>query len=169
MGFPLMGFPPRRIRSMSAVLSPAKYKPLRIGQVAARTGRSVHAIRWYETQGLIPGVTRDPGGRRVYGERHLGWLTLIDRLRLTGMSIAQVRAYAALISQGRGTLKQQLAMLQAHRAQVEQTITEWTAAMQMVEQKIAGLEEWIATGQRPTHSHSATVAPARKIRTKRRA
>jgi DNA-binding transcriptional MerR regulator len=69
----------------------------RIGELAARTGRSVHAIRWYEAQGLIPGVARDRGGRRVYGEPHLGWLELMDRLRRTGMTIAQMRQYTSLV------------------------------------------------------------------------
>src|SRR5918997_985983 len=105
-------------------------KSLRIGELAARTGRSVHAIRWYEAQGLIPGVMRDAGGRRVYRERHFGWLVLIDRLRLTGMSVAQMRDYAALVKQGRGTLKQQLALLEAHRARVHANIEEWTSALQ---------------------------------------
>jgi DNA-binding transcriptional MerR regulator len=53
---------------------------LRICELAARTGRGIHAIRWYEAQGLMPGVTRDRGGRRVYSELHLGWLHLKDRL-----------------------------------------------------------------------------------------
>jgi DNA-binding transcriptional MerR regulator len=44
----------------------------RIGELAARTGRSVHAIRWYESLGLMPGVVRDGGGRRVYEEGHDG-------------------------------------------------------------------------------------------------
>jgi len=46
--------------------------PFHIGELAARTGRTVHAIRWYETQGLVPGVARDEGGRRLYGEPHVG-------------------------------------------------------------------------------------------------
>jgi hypothetical protein len=54
-----------------------------IGVLSARTGRSIHTIRWYEAQGLIPGVARDGGGRRVYGELHVGWLALMDRLRRT--------------------------------------------------------------------------------------
>ena len=33
---------------------------LRIGKLARLTGRSVHTIRWYEAQQLIPGVRRDP-------------------------------------------------------------------------------------------------------------
>lgn len=50
---------------------------LHIGDIAGRTGRSVHTIRWYERQGLIPGVSRDAGGRRVYSDYHVGWLDLM--------------------------------------------------------------------------------------------
>jgi len=69
---------------------------LRIGEMANRTGRSIHTIRWYETQGLIPDVVRDGGGRRVYSEHHIRWLDLMERLRCTGMSITQMREYTAL-------------------------------------------------------------------------
>jgi DNA-binding transcriptional MerR regulator len=48
--------------------------PLRIGELSSRTGRSIHTIRWYETQGLVPGVARDAANRRVYSEQHVGWL-----------------------------------------------------------------------------------------------
>jgi DNA-binding transcriptional MerR regulator len=122
---------------------------LHIGELAARTGRSVHTIRWYEAQGLIPGVERDPGGRRIYGELHLGWLDLIDRLRRTGMSIAEIRDYAALAMKGRRTLRQRQELLAAHRSKVEATIGEYQAALQLIDSKIAFYEEWIDTGQQP--------------------
>jgi DNA-binding transcriptional MerR regulator len=54
-----------------------------IGELATRTGRSIHALRWYEAQGLMPGVIRDSGGRRVYSELHLGWIDLIHRISLS--------------------------------------------------------------------------------------
>ena len=66
---------------------------MKIGELSSRSGRSIHAIRWYEAQGLIPGVERDGGGRRVYSDLHVGWLDLMDRLRRTGMTIAQMREY----------------------------------------------------------------------------
>jgi DNA-binding transcriptional MerR regulator len=91
---------------------------LHIGQLSARTGRSVHTIRWYEAQGLMPGVARDGGGRRVYQEEHVDWLDLMDRLRRTGMSIAQMRRYTALVKQGRATLAERQQMLAEHRARV---------------------------------------------------
>ena len=44
-------------------LAPA-LETMRIGELARRTGRSVHSIRWYESIGLVPGVRRDAGNRR---------------------------------------------------------------------------------------------------------
>jgi hypothetical protein len=42
---------------------------LTIGQVAERTGLSVHALRFYEREGvLLDPVRRDTGGRRVYSD-----------------------------------------------------------------------------------------------------
>ncbi len=122
---------------------------LKIGELSARTGRSVHAIRWYEAQGLIPGVARDRAGRRVYSALHLGWLDLMDRLRSTGMSIAQMRQYTALVKQGSKTLRRRRALLARHRARVEQTITEWKQALRLIDSKIDFYGEWLATGKRP--------------------
>lgn len=132
---------------------------LRIGELAARTGRGIHAIRWYEAQGLIPGVVRDRGGRRVYSDLHLGWLELMERLRRTGMSIREMREYTALVKQGRSTLKQRQGLLAAHRARVEQTIEGWTAALRLIDSKIDFYGKWIATGRRPAIEPQARSTP----------
>src|SRR3954470_12600190 len=134
---------------------------LRIGEVVSRSGRSVHTIRWYEAQGLIPGVARDAGGRRVYSERHIGWLDLIERLRSTGMSIAQMRAYTALVRQGSATLKQQRALLAAHQAHMRESIARWTDALALINAKVAFYDEWVASGARPA------IAPHRRAKAKR--
>ena len=120
-----------------------------IGALAQRTGRSIHTIRWYEAQGLIPGVERDGGGRRVYGDLHIGWLDLMDRLRRSGMSIAEMRAYTALVKLGRSTLRQRREMLAAHRERVRRTIAEHRAALRLIDAKVGFYDDWIATGQRP--------------------
>ena len=122
---------------------------MKIGELSERSGRSIHAIRWYEAQGLVPGVERDKGGRRVYTELHVGWLGLMDRLRRTGMTIAQMREYTALVKQGHSTLRQRQALLTAHRARVTDTIAEWKAALRTIDGKIDFYGEWLATGERP--------------------
>src|SRR5260370_7164826 len=78
---------------------------MHIGELARRTGRSVHSIRCDESVGLVPGVRRDAGNRRIYDERHVGWLGLMHRLRLTGMSITKMRDYPALAAPGIATLQ----------------------------------------------------------------
>lgn len=122
---------------------------MHIGELAARSGRSIDAIRWYEKQGLLPGVGRDAGRRRLYSERHLGWLELMDRLRGTGMTIAAMQAYTALVMQGRRTLPQRREVLAAHRAQVEARIAEWKAALKLLDRKLDFYADWIAQGERP--------------------
>ena len=137
-----------------------------IGQLAARTGRSVHTIRWYEAQGLIPGVARDGGHRRVYGELHISWLDLMDRLRRTGMSIAEMREYTALVKQGSSTLAKRQALLSAHREQVKDMIAEWQLALKLLDSKIDFYDEWVASGKRPAVKVVERAGAALKSRPK---
>jgi DNA-binding transcriptional MerR regulator len=136
---------------------------LRIGEVASRTGRSVHTIRWYEQQGLLPGVIRDAGGRRIYSEYHVGWLDLMDRLRNTGMSITQMRQYTALAAQGASALRQRHALLREHQRRVRENITRWTEALALVDAKVEFYDEWMASGERPAVEPHRRLSKARQM------
>jgi DNA-binding transcriptional MerR regulator len=143
----------------------ASGRPLYIGELALRTGRSVHAIRWYEAQGLLPGVNRNASGRRSYQEIHVLWLDFMARLRLTGMSIAQMRVYASLAKRGRVTLEERKKLLVAHRAKVERTLDEWTLALELIDAKLDYYTEWLAGGEfrldpRPRESGRHDVRPS---------
>ena len=63
---------------------------LAIGEVARRAGLASSAIRYYESQGLIPRAARR-GGRRVYGPEILERLKLIDLAKRAGFTIAEIR------------------------------------------------------------------------------
>ena len=149
------------IRTSSA--SPARdASEFHIGELARRTGKSVHAIRWYEALGLVPGVRRDAGNRRVYGERHVAWLELMHRLRTTGMSIAQLRQYTALARQGRTTLAAQRDLLLAHRDRVRATLAEWRRALALLDRKVDFYDDWLATGRRPELPHPVKKTARKK-------
>jgi DNA-binding transcriptional MerR regulator len=136
-------------------------KPLRIGALSKATGRSIHAIRWYERQELIPGVERDRSGRRVYAPAHVGWLDFLARLRLSGMSIARMRGYAQLVMAGRRSLSERRNLLRDHRAALVDRLAALSAALEMIDRKIEHYEEWERTGVRPAWppSDSQTEAP----------
>jgi DNA-binding transcriptional MerR regulator len=139
---------------------------LRIGELAARTGRSVHTIRWYDAQGLIPGVVRDASGRRTFNLRHVAWLAFLERLKGTGMTITQMRAYTALVAQGSSKLGRQRELLAAHRERAAKVVEAWQASLALIDVKLAFYDEWIVTGTRP-RSEGATrkiAAAARSAR-----
>lgn len=69
---------------------------LTIGEVAARTGCTPEAIRYYEREGVVPAPTRAGTGRyRRYGEHDVERLAFLRRSRELGFSLAEVRELLA--------------------------------------------------------------------------
>ena len=120
-----------------------------IGRLAQLSGRSVHTIRWYEAQGLIPRVDRDAGGRRVYQHDHVEHLVFLERMRRTGMSVADMHKLTALGMQGWRTLEERQALLRAHRSDVEEKIRELQTALKLIDAKVAYYAEWAEKKKRP--------------------
>ena len=56
-----------------------------------QTGLSARTVRYYEELGLLPGVRRRSGGRRVYGTDELERLRFIQRLKALGLSLAEIK------------------------------------------------------------------------------
>lgn len=121
---------------------------IRIGELAQRTGRSVHTIRWYEQQGLLPPVPR-LGAQRIYSNRHVEWLELMERLRSSGMSVAELRRYTALAQRGPVHLAELRALLEGHREHLQTRKAELRRAERLIDEKIAFYARWIEDGERP--------------------
>ena len=109
---------------------------MRIGELAAKSGRSIYTIRWYEAQRLMPGVARDQGGRRTYTKLHVTWLEFLERLKRSGMSIRQMREYAALVKRGESTLTERRELLQAHKERVQGKIEDLRESIQVIDTKL---------------------------------
>lgn len=120
---------------------------LSIGQVAERTGLSVHALRFYEREGILAApVRREGGGRRVYSEEDIDWLTLCIVLRASGMPIPEIRRYTDLVRAGGGNEEARLALLRRHRAHVTAQMNELTRALDVVDYKIGVYEDLLDQG-----------------------
>ncbi|MFF5923747.1 MerR family transcriptional regulator [Streptomyces flavochromogenes] len=96
---------------------------LSIGEVAARTGLSVHALRFYERESLLVGpVRRTSGGRRRYTASDVEWLQICVRLRESGMPLADLKRFTELVRQGPGNEAERLRLLDTHRQRVDAQI-----------------------------------------------
>ncbi|TDB73069.1 MerR family transcriptional regulator [Micromonospora sp. KC721] len=89
-------------------------------ETARLSGFSLDTLRYYEKIGLLSGVGRTSGGRRVFSEDDLGWLGLFRCLRDTGMPIAQMCRYAELAREGEHTARERQELLQRHAERVEE-------------------------------------------------
>lgn len=114
---------------------------LGIAEAAARSGTSVHTLRYYESAGLlVHPPARDLAGRRRYDDRDLRWIEMVQRLRGTGMPVAAVRVYADLCRAGAGNEAERLDLLHAHRDHVRAQLEEVGGHLAAIEAKIAGYE-----------------------------
>ena len=132
---------------------------LTIGQVSERTGLGVHALRYYEREGLLMGpVPRSAGGRRAYGRLDVEWLVLCNRFRSCGMPVADIRRYAALVSAGPGNEAERLELLREHEVRVRAEIEQLSENLAVIESKArlysdhleAGTASDLWTGQAPS-------------------
>lgn len=120
---------------------------LAIGQVTERTGLSVHALRFYEKEGLLAApVKRDAGGRRVYTEHDVEWLLNCTKFRASGMPLAVIRAFAELVRQGPGNEEKRLELLREHQNTVRDRIAELADCLDLINRKVEVYEEHVARG-----------------------
>lgn len=122
---------------------------MRIGELAAQSGRSIHTLRYYEEVGLIPFVLRDAGGRRRYNTQHVEWLFFLARLQSTGMTLADMQQYTALVSQGKHTIAARVALLQQHMAQLDGRMLELARSRKLIAAKLDFYEDWEHSGRYP--------------------
>jgi DNA-binding transcriptional MerR regulator len=109
---------------------------LTIQQVAEKTQLKPHVLRFYEKEGLLPGVERSQSGIRRYNENNLEWLSLICCLKNTGMSIKQIREFVELSQQGDETLRARCEILEEHKKSVEKQMEEMHRHLKKVNDKI---------------------------------
>ncbi|MET8757983.1 MerR family transcriptional regulator [Lentzea sp. NPDC004782] len=117
---------------------------LSIGQVAERTGLSVHALRFYEKEGILANqVHRGPGGRRVYTQQDVDWLRMCIMLRMSGMPVPEIRRYTELVRQGDGNELQRLEILKEHQERVRQQMAQLQDCMDLITHKVGVYQDYV--------------------------
>ncbi len=120
---------------------------MKIAEAAAASDLSVDTIRFYEGEGLLDPVARGSDGHRRFSPRDLRWLSLFQKLRATGMPLAEMKRYADLARAGEATYTERRIMLEAHQDRLAAQQAKIDACRSLLDEKVRiyrGLEEEVA-------------------------
>ena len=109
---------------------------LTISEVAERTGLSAHTLRYYERIGLMSPIVKGLRGHRRYDEDDLDWITLIQRLRSTDMSVREMRHFADLVRQGDTTIRERRKLLEKHQATLQARLEDIEQTLELLDHKV---------------------------------
>ena len=91
-----------------------------IGQISEMFGLPISTLRYYDKQGLFPGMERKSGIRK-FGEKELETLRVIECLKKSGLEIKDIRQFMDWCVEGPSTyaLRKELFVRQKRTAEAE--------------------------------------------------
>ena len=102
----------------------------RIGELAAKVGLTERTIRYYEERGLLDSVKRLDGGQRVYTDDDVRRLKFIQKLKVLGLSLAEMQELETLYGRHHTNAKvlpRLIELLDSHLTTVSERLRELAA------------------------------------------
>ena len=113
---------------------------MQIREASDTSGLSIDTIRFYEKSGMLPPVQRDGRGWRRFDPSTIEWLLNLERLRATGMPMADMKRFAELVHErdpeDHAAAMERLDILTRHRETLKQRQTELDECAAYLEKKI---------------------------------
>lgn len=112
-----------------------------VKEAAQKLNLSPHTIRYYTDLGLVPNMSRDAYGNRVFDEMSLNWLKTAHYLHSSGLPLAEVKHYFALCQQGTETLQERYQLLSALQCKAEAEVVEAQKRADCIARKVAHFQD----------------------------
>lgn len=116
-------------------------------KAAKKIGISAHTLRFYDKEGLQPNFGRDEHGNRRFTDNDLQWLSLLQCLKNTGMSLKDIKRFAECTTIGDDTIDERLALFESQTENVKCQIAELKLYLNLLEYKLAFYQKAKALGQ----------------------
>ena len=115
-------------------------------KAAEKIGISAHTLRFYDKEGLLPNVGRDEHGNRRFTDNDLQWLSLLQCLKNTGMSLKDIKRFAECTTIGDDNIEELLALFESQTENVKCQIDELKLYLNLLEYKLAFYQKAKALG-----------------------
>ena len=103
-----------------------------IGQVSDMFHIPISTLRYYDKEGLFPGLERASGIRR-FGEAELEALRVIECLKQSGLEIKDIKRFMQWCCEGSRTYPQRKALFEQQRRVVEGQIRQLERTLAMIQ------------------------------------
>ena len=121
-----------------------------IKKVSEMTGLSIPTIRYYDKEGRLPDLQRKESGYRIFSDRDLEAIDLIECFKESGLTIREIRHFMSLVRQGDVTLDERLAIFQTNIARLEEKLAAVQNALDHSRRTLAFYEIAAKTGSAET-------------------
>lgn len=116
-----------------------------IGQVSELFGLPVSTLRYYDREGLFPGMERSSGIRR-FGEKELEALRVIECLKKSGMEIRDIKQFMEWCARGSETYPLRRELFLRQKDLVEAEIQRMNRVLDMIRYKCWYYEQAVRDG-----------------------
>lgn len=117
-----------------------------IGEVSNKTGIPVSTLRYYDREGMFPGMERSSGGIRVFSDNEIGLIKVIECLKKTGMSIKDIKEFLSWCQEGDASLQKRRDMFYKRLEEVQQQMHALQDTMNMLKYKCWYYDTALAIG-----------------------
>ena len=128
-----------------------------ISEVAQQMGVSVHTLRYYDKEGLLPFVER-VNGRRMFKDSDFSCLKIISCLKNTGMPLKEIRRYMELCQLGDASLLQRQEIILEQKRSIEEQIRFLQEKLEVIVYKACYYEKAVAAGTEAVCTQQAPLA-----------
>lgn len=130
-----------------------------IKDAAAMMKVPTSTLRYYDKEGLLPFVERLESGYRIFTEKDIATLRIIDCLKRTGMPIKEIRQFSDWLEQGDASLQQRYAMFLERKQEVESQMAELQEILNTINHKCWYYETAISAGTEKVHHSDGQEQP----------
>lgn len=107
-----------------------------IKEISKITNLPASTLRYYESEGLLPNVTRKPSGYRVFTQKDIDTIKIIECFKMAGLQIKDIKHFMELYSQGDDTLQERLDIFKNQEKLVKEKISNLEKSLELIQYKL---------------------------------
>ena len=94
-------------------------KTFSIGEVSTILNISISTLRYYDKEGILNSVERTEGGIRVFKEKDLQQLHMVECLKSTGMQLKDIKQFFDWVEEGDSSIGKRYEMFLERKKELE--------------------------------------------------